>query len=63
MIKKLIISMFLCASTVFSFLGIIQLNEPADETIVVSKKDGDKDKGGKVETEDGVMYLSFVKFN
>ena len=63
MIKKLVVSMFLCLSAVFSFLGMIQLTEPTEEFVSVAKKDGDKDKGGKVETENGVMYLSFVKFN
>ena len=64
MIKKIL---FLGISFVFALAGLFSLvvvENPTDENTKVLLPDGDDDdEEGVIETEDGVMLLSFSSFN
>ena len=58
MVKRILFSAFVCTAMIFSFFVIVQDNESTNEVTSVSKKDSGNDDEKKVETENGVMYLS-----
>ena len=64
MIKKLSCLFVFGIMFLFSFFALVQQEEPKVENeIKVKAPEDDDDDDGIFETEDGVMYLSFVKFN
>lgn len=58
MVKRILFSALVCTAMIFSFFVIVQDNESTNEVTSVSKKDSGNDDEKKVETENGVMYLS-----
>ena len=58
MVKRILFSALVCTAMIFSFFVIVQDNESTNEVTNVSKKDSGNDDEKKVETENGVMYLS-----
>ena len=64
MIKKLSCLFVFGMVALFSFFALVQQEEPKVENeIKVKVPEDDDDDDGIFETEDGVMFLSFVKLH